>query len=199
VFENLPDFSKFQKLYHEKLKEEEAKKKQEIEEVPQEKWKMKFSKDERKLEPKANAKAQFGFNYDSDDEEDSTRNAQSKAQAGGSSQNDHQSPSKDQKPAETPAAPVVVARPVVLDKFGNFRLADPSQAAVKPPDSTTLTRRSRSRSYRRHSRSRSDSRFEEIQSNSNSLKFIFKITLQITKTSSSFLFQVILKKSFKKS
>lgn len=161
MFENLPDFSKFQKLYHEKLKEEEAKKKQETDEAPQEKWKMKFSKDERKLEAKANAKPQFGFNYDSEDEEDAVRNLQSKSQST-SSQNERQSPPKDQKLAEVaPAAPVVVARPVVLDKFGNFRLADPTQAAVKPPDSTTLNnRRSRSRSYRRHSRSRSDSRFD---------------------------------------
>jgi hypothetical protein len=124
----LPDFSKFQKLYHEKLKEEEAKKKQETDEAPQEKWKMKFSKDERKLEGKTNAKPQFGFNYDSEDDEDAARNAQSKAQSG-SSQNERKSPAKDlNKQIEMPpAVPTVVPRPVVLDKFGNFRFG--SQAS----------------------------------------------------------------------
>lgn len=140
------------------MKEEEAKKKkQDNDEAPQEKWKMKFSKDERKLDSKANAKPQFGFNYDSEDDEDAARNAQSKLQQPNTSQHDRRSPKKE-KSVELPPAPVVVARPVVLDKFGNFRLADPGAGlAVKPPDSTT-TRRSRSRSYRRHSRSRSDSR-----------------------------------------
>lgn len=178
VFENLPEFAKFQKIYQEKLKEEEIKKKQPTgdTETPQEKWKMKFSKDERKIDPKSKAKPNLGFNYDSEEEEVQSRNSQIQPSVGNATLNyslastsgiDRKSPAKDAMKMEQmqPQVPAIVARPVVLDKFGNFRLADPGHLVptVRPiADTTVSSRRSRDRSRshdrRRYSRSRSDSR-----------------------------------------
>lgn len=178
IFENLPEFSKFQKIYQEKLKEEESKKKQSAagdNETPQEKWKMKFSKDERKIDTKSKAKPNLGFNYDSEEDEDQSRNSQSQPSLSQANVNyslastsgfeRKSSPAKDPMKMEQmqPQVPAIVARPVVLDKFGNFRLADPGSLTlpVKSADSTTVSSRrsrDRSRSHRRYSRSRSDSR-----------------------------------------
>lgn len=137
-----------------------------------EKWKMKFAKDERQTEGKPKAAGKFGFGYESD-EEDQLRSfqanpvaqAQAYAQAGSSglyekNKKAHRSSPPKPKPAELPPAPlpIVPKGPVVLDKFGNFRLADPGQIAPpKPLEAMSSTRRSRSRS-RRRSRSRSNSR-----------------------------------------
>lgn len=195
MFENLPEFSKFQKIYNDKIKEEEMKQKQaEHDDGAPEKWKMKFAKDERQADTKQRgSKQQFGFNYESD-EEDQARNFQSQAPAtttsnygagtsGSYDKNKKRSPPPKPKPEyiAIPPAPIhmIPKGPVVLDKFGNFRLADPGVIAPpKPLEPTSSTRRSRSRDgrrtrsnsrsprrrrssshRRRHSRSRSYSRF----------------------------------------
>lgn len=133
-----------------------------------EKWKMKFAKDDTKQKP--SAKNQFGFAYESD-EEDATRNFQAKAPAPTTSYSAASSSgiydknkqiSIQPKPKiEYPQVqlPLIPKGPVVLDKFGNFRLADPgaSTAPPKPLEPTSSTRRSRSRSRRRGSRSSSRS------------------------------------------
>lgn len=173
LFENLPEFSKFQKIYNDKIKEEEMKQKlAEHEEGAPEKWKMKFAKDERQGDSKQKgpAKNQFGFNYESD-EEDHARNFQGQALPQASSSYGAASTSgmyekNIKKPipppkVELPPAPlpIIPKGPVVLDKFGNFRLADPGQIMPpKPLEAMSSTRRSRSRSRRRSSRSRSNSR-----------------------------------------
>lgn len=173
MFENLPEFSKFQKIYNDKIKEEEMKQKQaDHDDGAPEKWKMKFAKDERQVETKQRtSKQQFGFNYESDEEEQA-RNFQSQAPAtstssyGASTSGLYDKNKKQRSPPAKPkleVAPVPVhiipKGPVVLDKFGNFRLADPGIAAPpKPLEPTSSTRRSRSRSRRRSSRSRSNSR-----------------------------------------
>lgn len=127
-----------------------------------EKWKMKFAKDERQADAKhkGTGKQQFGFNYESD-EEDQTRNYQSQAPTSStygaaSTSTGYDKNKKQQSPASKPkvealpppaALPVIpyAKGPVVLDKFGNFRLADPVQAAPpKPLEPTSSTRRSRS-------------------------------------------------------
>jgi hypothetical protein len=168
MFENLPEFSRIQKLYNEKIQEEELKLKQH-EEAP-EKWKMKFAKDERQIDTKPKIPVKFGFNYESD-EEDQTRNLQAQApvQVSYTStstsglyniQSKPRSPPPKPKVEPVPApVPIVNKGPVVLDKFGNFRLADPVASAMppRPLEPTSSTRRSRSRS-RRRSRSRSRSR-----------------------------------------
>lgn len=155
-----------------------------------EKWKMKFAKDERQADTKQRTgKQQFGFNYESD-EDDQARGFQSQAPAttsnyGASTSGLYDKNKKQRSPPAKPkleVAPVPIhiipKGPVVLDKFGNFRLADPGVAAPpKPLEPTSSTRRSRSRSRsrrrsnsrgrrrsgsyrRRHSRSRSYSRFD---------------------------------------
>jgi len=174
VFESLPEFSKFQKLYAEKSnKDDDSKKHSEQshdDEAPG-KWKMKFSKDERQIDgkQKSQTKQQFGGFGESEDEEQA-RNFQSHAPAtatnasaligaaGTSGYIDKakkaRSPPKPKEiPIMIPQAPVpllVSKGPVVLDKFGNFRLADPAPFVPKL--------RSRSKSRRRDSRSRSYSR-----------------------------------------
>lgn len=129
---------------------------------------MKFSKDERKIDPKSKNKPNLGFNYDSEDDEEQSRNSQCQAPlnygqastSGFERKSLPKDPIKlaDQLHLQATQTPAIVARPVVLDKFGNFRLADPGLLPVKSADSTTAGRRSRSRSHRRYSRSRSDSR-----------------------------------------
>lgn len=152
MFESLPEFSSI-------LKAKQA----ESEEAAPEKWKMKFAKDDTKQR-----KNQFGFAYESDDE-DQARNIQAAAPAptsygmpGTSSQ--YEKVNKQKSPPPKPKLefpqhhiPLVSKGPVVLDKFGNFRLADPVQALPpKPLEPTSSTRRSRS--PRRRTRSRSHSR-----------------------------------------
>lgn len=136
-----------------------------------EKWKMKFAKDERQADTKQRpGKQQFGFNYESD-EEDQARSFQSQAPATatssyGASTSGLYDKKKQRSPPAKPKLEVVPVPmhtvpkgPVVLDKFGNFRLADPGIVAPpKPLEPTSSTRRSRSRSRRRSSRSRSNSR-----------------------------------------
>lgn len=154
MFENLPE--KIKKLYQEKMREEEAAKQKDSSSANDEgKWKMKFSKDERQGDKKGPTK---GFSLYESDDEDQTRNyqghpaAQSTSFAVASSSNmtsdKKRSPLKD---IPTPN-PIINKSPAVLDKFGNFRLAEPPQALPKPAE--TSNRRSRSR----RSRSRSDSR-----------------------------------------
>lgn len=135
-----------------------------------EKWKMKFAKDERQGDAKQKIPGKFGFGYESEEEEQ-TRSFQSQVPP----QTIYPAPStsgmydiksiKTRSPPMKPKmevapvpAPILVNKgPVVLDKFGNFRLADPgaSTAPPRPLEPTSSTRRSRSRSRRR---SRSDSR-----------------------------------------
>lgn len=170
MFENLPEFSKFQKIYNDKIKEEEMKLKQnEHDGEAPEKWKMKFAKDERQGDAKQKMPGKFGFGYESEEDEQS-RNFQNQAPP----QTIYAAPStsglydiksiKARSPPMKPKmevapvpVPIVNKGPVVLDKFGNFRLADPgaSTAPPRPLEPTSSTRRSRSRSRRR---SRSDSR-----------------------------------------
>jgi hypothetical protein len=171
MFESLPEFSKFKKMYDDKIKEEEAKTKQteqpNDEEFAPGKWKMKFAKDERQVDPKQKSKQQIGFGYESD-EEDQSRTFQGHAPTQSINYNapststydknkKQRSPERAKPKQEVPPLPpalLVSKGPVVLDKFGNFRLADPG-ALPKPPE---LPKRSRSKSRRRDSRSRSDSR-----------------------------------------
>lgn len=175
MFESLPEFSKFKKMCDDKIKEEEAKTKQTEQQNDDEfapgKWRMKFAKDERQTDPKqkSSAKQQFGFGYESE-EEDPARNFQGHAltqlinyNAPSTSTYDknkkQRSPERAKPKQEVPpvpAVPIVSKGAVVLDKFGNFRLADPV-ALPKLPESS---RRSRSKSRRRDSRSRSDSRHD---------------------------------------
>lgn len=171
-----------------------------------EKWKMKMKITNENAKHKGTGKQQFGFNYESD-EEDQTRNHQSQAPASstygaaststGYDKNKKQrSPASKPKvealppPAPLPVIPAYAKGPVVLDKFGNFRLADPVQAAPpRPLEPTSSTRRSRSfsrlaskvtsqylnilfsntfrspRRRRRYSRSRSSSRFAVLKNN----------------------------------
>lgn len=126
-----------------------------------EKWKMKFAKDERQGDPKhkGTGKQQFGFNYESD-EEDQTRNFQSQAPpissyGAASTSTGYDKNRKQRSPIPKPKVelppvpqlPLIPKGPVVLDKFGNFRLADPAQAAPpRPLEPTSSTRRSRSNS-----------------------------------------------------
>lgn len=177
MFENLPEFSKFQKIYNDKIKEEEMKQKLgEHDDRAPEKWKMKFAKDERQGDSKQKVpgKQQFGFNYESDEEEQ-TRNFHSHpAQSTSTAYEKKKEKSPPPKPKlEVPPVQMPIPKgPVVLDKFGNFRLAmiEPVVSAPpKPMEPTSSTRRSRSRSRssrrrrsgsyrRRYSRSRSYSR-----------------------------------------
>lgn len=138
-----------------------------------EKWKMKFAKDERQgdTKQKATGKQQFGFNYESDEEElpkpfqahvpiPTTSYSVSASSSGLYDKNKRTIvqpiiPKYEITPASTP---IISKGPVVLDKFGNFRLADPVQPPPpRPLEPTSSTRRSRSRS-RRRSRSNSRSR-----------------------------------------
>jgi hypothetical protein len=138
-----------------------------------EKWKMKFAKDERQGDGKTKvpAKNQFGFNYESDDDDQAktfqehpTGQSLSYGAASTSGFYDkNKRKSSPPKPKVEPppmALPLIPKGPVVLDKFGNFRLADPGALICppKPLEPTSSTRRSRSRSRRRSSRSRSNSR-----------------------------------------
>jgi hypothetical protein len=163
MFENLPE--KIKKLYQEKIKEEEASKQKQTSDPmgsDEGKWKMKFSKDERQSDTKK-SQAMKNFSLYESDEEDSTRNFQAQAPTQLLSTN-YSAPSTSSASIEKRKSPVKPEVPatvnvipkgtVVLDKFGNFRLADPQPVIQKPAD--TSTRRSRSRS--RRSRSRSDSR-----------------------------------------
>lgn len=156
MFENLPE--KIKKLYQEKMREEEAAKQKDSNTsaaCDEGKWKMKFSKDERQGDKKGPTK---GFSLYESEDEDQARNyqshptAQSTSYAIASTSNmtsdKKRTPPKD---IQTPN-PIINKGPVVLDKFGNFRLAEPPQALPKPAESHS--RRSRSR----RSRSRSDSR-----------------------------------------
>lgn len=168
MFENLPEFAKFQKIYNDKIKEEEQKQKRaENNDGEPEKWKMKFAKDERQGDTKQrpSGKQQFGFNYESD-EEDQARNFQGhpNSQYGASSSSATYEKKKPRSPPPKPKlevapvpVPIINKGPVVLDKFGNFRLADPQQLTgpPKPLEAMSSTRRSRSRSHRRGSRSNS--------------------------------------------
>lgn len=130
------------------------------------KWKMMFSKSERQNEQMSKSKQpkQYAFNYESDEEDNQrgpipSSSAPVQASTSGFSSSLH---SKKQrhltppKPKEPPAA-TVKSGPVVLDKFGNFRLAvtDP----IKPLEPLHM-RRSRSRSRKKYgsSSSRSKSR-----------------------------------------
>lgn len=170
MFENLPEFSRIQKIYNEKIKEQELKLKHaDHEEGAPEKWKMKFAKDDTKQRPPA--KNQFGFAYESDEDE-AAKNFQVKAVAaptaiyGAASTSGMYDKYKQKSPIPKPKIeipqvqlPLIPKGPVVLDKFGNFRLADPGALGPpKPLEPTSSTRRSRSRSRRRSSRSRSNSR-----------------------------------------
>lgn len=169
MFENLPEFSKFQKIYNDKIREKELEHKMKAEhnDGEPEKWKMKFAKDERQGDPRQKpAKQQLGFNYESD-EEDQARNFQSHAPAtttsyGAASTSGLYDKNKRQRsPIPKPKLEIpqiqipltinpIPKGPVVLDKFGNFRLADPGQQAPpKPLEPTSSTRRSRSRSNSR--------------------------------------------------
>lgn len=136
-----------------------------------EKWKMKFAKDERQVDSKqkGTGKNQFGFNYESD-EEDHSRAFQGLPPASSSYGAASTSGMYDKNPKKAPIPPpkvelppvpnpIISKGPVVLDKFGNFRLADPGQIMPpKPLEAMSSTRRSRSRSRRRGSRSRTNSR-----------------------------------------
>lgn len=155
MFENLPE--KIKKLYQEKMREEEAAKQKDSSSANDEgKWKMKFSKDERQGDKKGPTK---GFSLYESDDEDQTRSYQSHPTAQSTTSfpvasTSNTSSDKKRSPVkEVPAPnPIINKGPVVLDKFGNFRLAEPPQALPKPAE--TSNRRSRSR----RSRSRSDSR-----------------------------------------
>ena len=161
MFENLPEFSKFQKIYNDKIKEEEMKQKQaEHDDGAPEKWKMKFAKDERQGDSKqrGSGKQQFGFNYESDEDEQArnfqahpVQSTSAASTSGFYDKNKKRSPPPKPKLEIPPVAlPIIPKGPVVLDKFGNFRLADPVAAAPpKPLEPTSSTRRSRSRSRRR--------------------------------------------------
>lgn len=166
MFENLPE--KIKKLYQEKMREEEAAKLKDSSTGGDEgKWKMKFSKDERQ----GDKKQAKNFSLYESDEEDQTRNFQSHPQAQAavaaaaaaaanfsgiaSTSGAFGSGDKKRSPAkEVAPVPIIPKAAVVLDKFGNFRLAEMPQSIQKPENSSA--RRSRSRS--RRSRSRSDSR-----------------------------------------
>lgn len=141
------------------------------------KWKMMFSKDERTNEQMAQKskpqpkQQQFGFGYESEEDEQ-LRNAQGhpiiqaapttsaygNVPSGSSSSYDKNNKKRQlsppPKPKEVPCLNPVKSGPVVLDKFGNFRLATTEPMPKLPAES----RRSRSRSRRRDSRSRSSSR-----------------------------------------
>lgn len=163
MFENLPEFSKFQKIYNDKIKEEEMKQKlaADQDDGAPEKWKMKFAKDERQgdSKQKSQTKQQFGFNYESE-EEDQAKKFQIHAPVpttiyGAASTSGYDKARKVRSPIPKPkleVAPIPTMNPipkgqVVLDKFGNFRLADPVQAAPpKPLEAMSSTRRSRSNS-----------------------------------------------------
>lgn len=136
-----------------------------------EKWKMKFAKDERQGDSKQKApgKQQFGFNYESEEEEvpkayqahvpiPTTSYSVSATSSGLYDKNKRTviPPSKPKLDMTPVTVPIINKGPVVLDKFGNFRLADPVQPPPpRPLEPTSSTRRSRSRSRRR---SRSNSR-----------------------------------------
>lgn len=160
MFENLPD--KIKKLYQEKIREEEAKQKQNDGAAGSDegKWKMKFAKTEDVKSKKAS-----NFNlYDSDDEETirnftsnapnqtaAIMNAYSSLMPSTSSKGTEQT-IPEMVPAPNPA--LMNQGPIVLDKFGNFRRVEPQPApvVVSPQDSR------RSRSKGRRSRTRSNSR-----------------------------------------
>lgn len=132
---------------------------------------MKFAKDERQGETKqkASGKQQFGFNYESDEEElpkafqshvpmptTSYSVAASSSVLYDKNKRTLIQPPKPKLEVAPAPTPIIPKGPVVLDKFGNFRLADPVQPPPpRPLEPTSSTRRSRSRSRRR---SRSNSR-----------------------------------------
>lgn len=155
------------------------------------KWRMMFNKDERAAvkEPKEQSKTfvpkQYAFSNDSDEEslgvfqmQQHQAQLQQKATQRTSRYDDEKNrrrpatPEKP-KPAVSQMAPVK-SGPVVLDKFGNFRLANADDAA-KPPEPSVPPRRSRSRSrgrrYGSSSRSRSQSQRRRSRSGSFRRRF----------------------------
>lgn len=151
------------------------------------KWRMMFNKDERAAvkEPPPVAKSfvpkQYAFSNDSDEEslgvfqmQQHQQQLQQKATQRTSRYDDEKnrrrplSPEKA-KPSVSQMAPVK-SGPVVLDKFGNFRLANADDAA-KPPEPSGPPRRSRSRSRGRRYGSSSRSRSQSMRRRSRSGSF----------------------------
>lgn len=176
-----------------------------------EKWKMKFAKDERQIDTKQKIPGKFGFNYESE-EEDQARNFQSQAPVQSSypatsTSGLYESKSKQRSPPHKPKmevvpvpAPVLMVNkgPVVLDKFGNFRLADPTAntGPPRPLEPTTSTRRSCSRSHRR-SRSRSDSRYRRRHSRSRSYsRFDMNLSTKCYELNLFSFFQIVFSQPF---
>ncbi|XP_053672415.1 tetratricopeptide repeat protein 14 [Anopheles nili] len=167
------------------------------------KWRMMFNKDKRPTKEPVPAGAstsgmgakQHPFSNESDEE--STGAAAGPSYGGSKMQHgsdqrgatgsrfsgrygdDRSSGLEKSKPAATSQMPPVKSGPVVLDKFGNFRLASadvPSAAGgSKPPEPAVAPPMRRSRSKSRHrtygsSRSRSRSRSERRRSRSGSFR-----------------------------
>lgn len=151
------------------------------------KWRMMFNKDERATvkEPKEPSKSfvpkQYAFSNESDEEslgvfqmQQHQAQLQQKASQRTSrydeDKNRRRPPTPEKpKPAVSQIAPVK-SGPVVLDKFGNFRLANADDAA-KPPEPSGPPRRSRSRSRGRRYGSSSRSRSQSLRRRSRSGSF----------------------------
>ncbi|XP_055544011.1 tetratricopeptide repeat protein 14 [Wyeomyia smithii] len=154
------------------------------------KWRMMFNKDERSVkEPtvvKVAVPKQYAFPNESDDEggtlgvfqmQQHQQQLQQKANARTGRYEEKTRrvviTTEKQKPSVSQMAPVK-SGPVVLDKFGNFRLAN-ADDAVKPPEPSGPPRQSRSRSrgrrYGSSSRSRSQSGGKRSRSGSFRRRF----------------------------
>lgn len=148
------------------------------------KWKMMFSKDERTNEQISKTKQpkQYAFGYESEDDEQRASQNQAHASYGAigvaashlsqhqpstssavgfqrsKSKGRHVSPPPKPKDVAPPSSNQVKSGPVVLDKFGNFRLANTEPLVKLPERGRSRSRKydsssSASRSPRRRSRS----------------------------------------------
>ncbi|XP_049533162.1 tetratricopeptide repeat protein 14 homolog isoform X1 [Anopheles darlingi] len=182
------------------------------------KWRMMFNKDKRpapgagggpakdvaaaagtSMSGGMGAKQQHAFGNESDEEAPPTTGSSwgggkgsghySEQRSGRFGANSSRYDDRGRGPSTERAPPTVKSGPVVLDKFGNFRLADapvapggggansnnkPPEPSAAPPSSASASRRSRSKSRHRttygSSRSRSRSRSDRRRSRSGSFR-----------------------------
>lgn len=161
------------------------KKKQEEPPKDENKWKMMFTKDDRKTNLAVNTASTSSatltkasskqYSFPNEDDADQFRATKDSVPQKGDEKKVKKRPSTPNPPVlirsdkygEAPAPPKAPVGPVVLDKFGNFRLA----STERPPEPPAPPRRSRSRSHSRRrysSDSRSRSRSAKRRSRSRS-------------------------------
>ncbi|XP_065084214.1 tetratricopeptide repeat protein 14-like isoform X2 [Ochlerotatus camptorhynchus] len=151
------------------------------------KWRMMFNKDERAVvkEPPPTTKSfvpkQYAFSNESDEEslgvfqmqqhqQQLQQKASQRTARYDEEKNRRRPPTPEKpKPSVSQMAPVK-SGPVVLDKFGNFRLAN-AEETTKPPEPSGPPRRSRSRSRGRRYGSSSRSRSQSMRRRSRSGSF----------------------------